>query len=158
VDTVQFKEVHASFLKAAHNYDDEWAVNEANTMANGHWVSVELKDSDIPVIMLPAHWHPHGVGQELIAANGAALFEVLQTLGANPKYCYTNKGCWGLLEHLKEDSQPIILSTKPLQHPNYIGLQALDSHHLFHIDGLHRLLAWQLFKSRHTLQAYIAQC
>jgi hypothetical protein len=106
--------------------------------------------------LLPHHWHSKINGQILVPRQGASVRETIDTLHSLKDYSTTNRQCWEALYHLKDDARPIILSTLPLDHEDYAGLHEREGKYLFHVDGLHRLIAWGLSSSHPRKQMYIA--
>jgi GNAT superfamily N-acetyltransferase len=111
----------------------------------GAWQLVMLQGREAAEVVLPPHaGEPcHGDTLALIGSEGATVASAAQTLdGLAARYRRLNRSCWQRIEHAGcEPFSPLILTTEPLDHPDYRSLGVGGS--LFHLDGLHRLLGWQ---------------
>jgi hypothetical protein len=153
---IPFNEVQATYLSVKKNLYQQWAVNIAASRANNNWSSIELSEQDYARIILPQHLHPTLSFKPLIRKNGATLSEVIALLRLNPNYSNTNKACWQSLEYLRNNYTPIMLSTQPIPTFDYWFLDKHAPEHLYHVDGLHRLLSHALFNPKKKILAYVA--
>lgn len=109
----------------------------------GHWSRVLLSRSDILTITLP--WHlSEGGGLELVPRTGLTVGQTVTLLRSNWSiWAAANPACTKKLEILATAlPTPLFLSTSPVDHSDYTDLVVREG--LFHVDGLHRALAWEL--------------
>lgn len=93
-------------------------------------------------VVLPSHQHPAGEGEELVPYGGLTVKQTAERLGTLDSYGTTNLSCFRRLQFLADSQSPLYLSTRPLPTDYYSQLDHFtDTRHLFHLDGLHRLVA-----------------
>lgn len=152
---VDFQEVKDTFVR--DNVDtperNDWplgALEVANSQF-GDWAKVLLFPEDLGGIMLPHHYH----GGSLVPPSGSSVSDALKKLAGldQSSECY---------RRIKRFSDPrtaaIFLSVAPIndpRYPDYKGLVDRGCQGLTHLDGLHRLIAWELENKRKVL-AYVA--
>ncbi|MFH8613603.1 DUF6309 family protein [Streptomyces sp. NPDC017979] len=151
--SIPFEQVLRDFLKdhphVMEGVDDEDNTNddaEENLclaqLALGGWQHVALDRAEVLDVVLP--WHMGEYGEhELIPPAGmtvAAAAARLRELGE--PYLRGNPRCAAkLAHHERAPMGPVYLSTRPVPGPDYERLEAVAG--LIHLDGLHRLLAWE---------------
>lgn len=142
-ETVAFNEVLGRF--ECENRESKsllWARDEL-VKANGDtgisWTLVLLSREDILRIMLPHHCHPPQI--TLIPQMGFDVAEAAVTIKDSTR---ETGECWENIQaHKDRDfSQTCVF------------LKFRDGR-LWHIDGLHRLLAWVIFKKTEEINAYV---
>ncbi len=151
-----FKEVQATYALVKKNHYQQWAVNKANEKAAGVWKLIELSRDDMSRIILPNHLHPTLSMKPLISKEGATLADAVSLLQSKYDYSRTNAACWRSIEFLRDNTTAVILSVKPIPSFDYWFLNKLDDANLYHVDGLHRMLAWSLYSNDRPLRAYVA--
>ncbi len=165
IKKVNFEEVIDYFDKnhpvtdEGHSQKNKWGRNkiiEANDNSSGRWQFVELHPDEIADIWLPYHKGEHGhKGKEvvLIEEEGSTVSDATSKLKSLTDYSETNKTCWKFIDYWQDkDITPIFISLCRPEHiksPNGEG-------HPFHLDGVHRLLAWGLKGGDTTIQAFLA--
>lgn len=152
-----------------HFGSNAWA-REALLLANkqfyGVWSYRPLTLSNIMKIVFPQHDHALQGGHfELIPKTGLTLKETLQKLYTFQNfYRRANPLCWSRIQYVSSlNFSPLFLSTRPISKIDYQGITTYSGH-LFHLDGIHRLIGWGLmgklssFSYAHNkpLYAYIA--
>ena len=152
VAPVQYDELMREF-NAAHGLDK---LHEENTnhdalkhlrMAQaqfGRWTRVLLHREEIRSIVLP--WHEsEGGGITLVPKSGRTVAEAVELVrSTGGRFETANPVCWRKLVHLR--SAPfdgIYLSTQAIDDEiDYLELETRRG--LIHLDGLHRLVSWEL--------------
>lgn len=154
--TAPFEDVLKAYSKVENKDPYQlWAVKKANELSTGHWLTVELTQADFSKIILPCHRHPEQ-GYTLVKPEGATLAQTLDFLKSSPGYAKSNKPCWQTIEFLKDNTQPVFLSTSPIPNQDYQTMGQFDGDCLYHVDGLHRLLAAGLFSPKRKIMAFVA--
>ncbi|MFJ8229033.1 DUF6309 family protein [Streptomyces sp. NPDC094448] len=164
--SVPFEHVLATFTRnhpyvpdEAGNTNDEAEENLCHAQLElGHWHHVRLDRVEVLDVVLP--WHTGEYGEtELIAPEGttvAAAVARLRALGQS--YGRGNPDCAARLAHHAEAPMtPVYLSARAVPGPDYERLAVREG--LIHLDGLHRLLAWELsgrLAAGATVEAYTA--
>ncbi|HET6858411.1 MAG TPA: DUF6309 family protein [Streptomyces sp.] len=164
--TVPFAHVMRHFA-AEHPLDGEYEENtddEAEEHLHqaelllGRWHRVLLDRDDVLSVMLP--WHlGEGGEHELIPKTGLSVRDAVSRLrAAGEGYARSNPVC-GRKLGLQAASAltPVFLSTRAVPGVDYEGLPAGDR--LTHLDGLHRMLAWELhgrLAAGTPMEAYVA--
>lgn len=168
---VDFSEVLKDFDKE-HPRDrgsNDWAwqrLHDANQKFNGIWHKVRLSRKDVLNILLV--WHKDK-DLELIPQTGLSVLEAgerFQTI--KDEYREQNKDCYDKIMRFSQDVFSLVfLSAEPIKGfgvPEYEYLQ-YKSKYLVHLDGLHRLIAWEIagrfgllkyYLTREKLEAYVA--
>ncbi|MFD0350566.1 DUF6309 family protein [Kitasatospora aburaviensis] len=109
----------------------------------GRWQAVLLSRADVLGVVLP--WHTgEGGGYELVPPTGLTVGQTAARLRARPAAVYgANPVCAAKLSFLaRSPLTPVYLSTRPVPHSDYAAVRACGA--LVHVDGLHRMLAWEL--------------
>lgn len=172
IRTVPFPEVLAHF-EQNHPVQDANTENTnaharaclemANERVTGAWALVSLDSADAREIILPHHISEGGT-LPLIPPTGMTLgaaADKIREIGEQV-YASANPVCWKKLEYwFKRYDMPLFLSVVTVDHSDYQSV-VVPSGRLVHLDGLHRLIAWDLsgyLRSntvRHPVHAYIA--
>ncbi|MEU5977254.1 DUF6309 family protein [Streptomyces sp. NPDC047315] len=151
--TVPFEQVLKAFLQdhphVMEGMDDEDNTNddaEENLcqaqLVLGRWQRVVLDRSEVLDVVLP--WHMGEYGEhELIPPAGMTVGSATTRLRElDEAYLNGNPRCAAKLEHhARAPMSPLYLSTRPVPGPDYERLEAVEG--LIHLDGLHRMLAWE---------------
>ncbi|MEV0685467.1 DUF6309 family protein [Nocardia sp. NPDC050378] len=125
---------------------------------SGTWTRVRLSRADLTGVTLP--WHlSEGGERELVPRTGLTVAQAAarvrteraDLLAANPV-------CTELITALADAPlTTVFLSTAPVDHSDYADLRA--DRGLFHLDGLHRMIAWELagrLPEEETIDAIVA--
>jgi Family of unknown function (DUF6309) len=139
---VQFEEVMACFEREnAESTSRNWTVDrlrEADKNGAGTWTLVILSRQDVLDIVLPHH---RRCGPEVVPENGLTVSAASERVRGLTKETGT---CWdNIASHKDRDFSQ-----------THIFLEA-ENGILKHLDGLHRLLAWKLFKKQEEPMAYV---
>ncbi|WP_067965947.1 DUF6309 family protein [Nocardiopsis trehalosi] len=148
---VAFSEVRRAYLRdhpaerdhpANTNRDGADNLDRAEELL-GTWFRVRLRRAEVLAVMLP--WHlSEGGGYELVPPSGLTVgqaAERLRTGGA--AVAAANPVCSAKLDLMgRAPLTPVYLSVGCVEHVDYAGLRVRDT--LTHLDGLHRMLAWEL--------------
>jgi Family of unknown function (DUF6309) len=143
--------------EANTNQDTDSALRLADATF-GTWSTIRLSRADIRSVLLP--WHlSEGGGRELVPRTGLTVGQAADLLRAHEaEFTAANPVCSAKLTRFHTSPfTSIYLTTRPVPHDHYADLPTGDG--LVHLDGLHRLLAWELagrLPSREELTAYIA--
>ncbi|MFI6344112.1 DUF6309 family protein [Streptomyces sp. NPDC050560] len=111
--------------------------------AFGGWTEVRISRAEVLGVMLP--WHTsEGGGFEVVPRTGRTVAEAVGFLrGRAGEMTRANPVCAAKLDLFRDAPiGPVYLSTRPLPHSDYAGLP--EGEGLVHLDGLHRMLAWEL--------------
>ena len=111
----------------------------ANTRWQGRWGLVLLSAPDIAKVMLPSHNHPIAV----IPQSGLSVHAAVQRLQQLPKEQMPE--CWERISKIKNRDFSQM----------HLALQ-IENGVLTHVDGVHRLLSYGLFKMDQDVLAYVA--
>ncbi|MET8539275.1 DUF6309 family protein [Kitasatospora sp. NPDC004799] len=109
----------------------------------GGWWRVRLSRADVLGVVLP--WHLSEGGElELVPRSGSTVAEAADRIRAGgAAWGAANPVCAAKLRLLRwAPFTPLFLSTAPVDHPDYEELKERSG--LIHLDGLHRMLAWEL--------------
>ncbi len=127
--------------EANSNDEAEGHIRNAQLGSGGRWHRVLLEGPEVRGVVLPWHLGEDGAA-ELIPRTGlsvAATSDRLAALGAS--YARSNPLCaYKLARQSAADCLPLYLSTRPAPGPDYECLTVREG--LIHLDGLHRMLAW----------------
>ncbi|MEE1752722.1 DUF6309 family protein [Streptomyces sp. SP18CS02] len=143
--------------EANTNQDADSALRLADTTF-GMWSTVRLSRTDIRSVLLP--WHlSEGGGRELVPRSGLTVGQAADLLRAHEtEFTAANPVCSAKLTRFRTSPfTSVYLTTRPVPHDHYAGLPTGDG--LVHLDGLHRLLGWELagrLSPHEELTAYIA--
>ena len=139
------------------NSDTEISLQQANEQF-GEWYKVLLNREDILQVVLP--WHLSCSGKiELVPKSGLTVKQTVEKLlHIEDAVANENPICYGkMLKLSKAPFSPLFLSTQAIERDDYSSLHTKNG--LTHIDGLHRMIAWERF-GRLTkgvwVEAYIA--
>ncbi|MFD5464247.1 DUF6309 family protein [Kitasatospora sp. NPDC127059] len=166
VTAVAHSEVHDAYLRdhpveRAHeantNLYGEENLERAAVIPGGWW-RIRLTRADVLGVVLP--WHlSEGGDLELVPRTGltvADAAERVRTGGVD--WAAANPVCSAKLRLLRRAPfSALYLATAPVDHPDYAGLAV--GHRLIHVDGLHRMLAWELagrLTEQTELEGYLA--
>ncbi|MGX2993845.1 DUF6309 family protein [Streptomyces sp. JNUCC 64] len=151
VTSVPFSEVQDAYgrdhpLERAHqantNSDGKAALELADGMF-GSWWRVRFSRADVLGVVLP--WHlSEGGALELVPRSGLTVAEAAERIRSGGEvWTGANPVCAEKLVLLERAPfTPLYLSTRPIDHSDYSDLKVREG--LIHIDGLHRMLAWEL--------------
>ena len=161
-----FDEVLNHFLQE-HPTDNDFKVNtnpdaqRSLIMANEifeQWNYVLLCRQDILDVILP--WHLGCKGElTLVPKSGLTIEQTVKKLREmEDSYSQKNQACWHkIIKMGSAKLTHLFLSTQPLPHEDYAEIKI--SGHLYHLDGLHRMVSWEyhgLLKKNLQIPAYIA--
>lgn len=162
---VTFDQVRAVYLRdhpvdrlheANSNRDGGRALEMADALL-GAWFRVRLTRAEVLGVVLP--WHlSEGGGRELVPRSGLTVGEAAQRVRAGgAELSRANPVCAAKLERFRHAAlTPVYLSTLPVPHTDYADLRVRSG--LIHLDGLHRMIAWELARrlSPDRLEAFVA--
>ncbi|MFJ4686639.1 DUF6309 family protein [Streptomyces sp. NPDC091377] len=123
------------------NDDAESNLHAADRLL-GHWYRVLLDRSELLEVILP--WHlGEGGGIELVPPTGLTLADASAALRAlGDTYALSNPHCAHKLNwQATAPLGPIHLSTRAVPGADYERMEPREG--LIHLDGLHRMLAWE---------------
>ncbi|WP_063803462.1 DUF6309 family protein [Streptomyces silvensis] len=109
----------------------------------GTWSEIRLSRDDVRSVLLP--WHLGcGGGRELVPRTGLTVGQAADLLRADDAgFRAANPVCTAKVDRFRTTPfTSIFLTTRPIPHDHYADLPTDDG--LVHLDGLHRLLAWEL--------------
>ncbi|MFJ3220216.1 DUF6309 family protein [Kitasatospora sp. NPDC086801] len=144
-------EVHDAYLRdhpvdrtheANSNRDGEENLERAGRIPGGWW-RVRLSRPDVLGVVLP--WHlSEGGARELVPRTGLTVAEAAERIRSDEAaWSAANPVCAAKLRLLRwAPFTPVYLSTGAVDHSDYTDLLVREG--LIHIDGLHRMLAWEL--------------
>ena len=151
VHPVAFDRVRAVYLRdhpadrphaANSNRDGDQALAMAHALL-GTWSRVRLTREEVLGVVLP--WHlSEGGGVELVPRSGLTVGEAAERVRAGGAgMAEANPLCAEKLELFRRAPlTPVYLSTRPVPHSDYGDLRVRTG--LIHLDGLHRMIAWEL--------------
>lgn len=167
LEAVTFEAVMSHFGRE-HLYDEEDESNsndEAEThirnaqlTLRGLWHRVLLEGTEVLDVVLP--WHLGEDGEvELIPKTGLTVAAAASRLAAaGASYARTNPLCaLKLARQTHARPRPLFLSTRAVPGRDYEALTVRAG--LIHLDGLHRMLAWELagrLVPGRWIEAYVA--
>ncbi|MEU5979886.1 DUF6309 family protein [Streptomyces sp. NPDC047315] len=148
---VAFDEVRADFdrdhpVARDHEANTNQDAVDALALADrtfGGWSKVRLGHDELRTVMLP--WHlSEGGGRELVPRSGRTIGQAADLLRAHAaEFAAANPVCQAKLDRFRTGPfTSVYLSTRALPHDDYADLPADTAP--YHLDGLHRLLAWEL--------------
>lgn len=116
----------------------------AEKQHGGRWQYRSLTRNELLEIILPYHGQhkDESGGVELVPPQGSTLEVALQRLAELKNYQDTNPVCWATIKHSVASRSPVFISKLPIENNDYKMLQNISGEHFYHIDGLHRLIAW----------------
>ncbi|WP_250300352.1 DUF6309 family protein [Streptomyces sp. A 4/2] len=109
----------------------------------GTWSKVRLTRAEFREVILP--WHlSEGGGFELVPRTGRTVGEAADLLSSRAaELAAANPVCTAKIARFRDAPfSSIYLSTRPVTHDHYADLPTGEG--IVHLDGLHRLLAWEL--------------
>ncbi|MEU3569115.1 DUF6309 family protein [Kitasatospora sp. NPDC036755] len=151
VTAVAYPEVHDAYLRdhpveraheANSNMYGEENLDRADRIRGGWW-RIRLSRADVLGVVLP--WHLSEGGElELVPRSGLTVAEAAERVRAGgAAWTAANPVCAAKLRLLREAPFTLVfLSTAPVDHSDYGDLAVRSG--LIHLDGLHRMLAWEL--------------
>ncbi len=151
VSAATFAEVREIYLRhhpaeQAHeantNQDGDENLHRAEELL-GSWWRVRLSRADVLDVILP--WHlSEGGGDPLVPPSGLRVGQAAERVRAGgPEWAGANPVCAGKLDLLQRAPfTPVYLSTRAVPHSDYAALRFWDG--LIHLDGLHRMVAWEV--------------
>ncbi|MFJ7906937.1 DUF6309 family protein [Kitasatospora sp. NPDC096204] len=151
VTAAAYPEVHDAYLRdhpveraheANSNMYGEENIERADRVRGGWW-RIRLSRADVLGVVLP--WHLSEGGElELVPRSGLTVAEAAERVRAGgAAWTTANPVCAAKLRLLRRAPfTPLFLSTSPVDHPDYGDLAVRSG--LIHLDGLHRMLAWEL--------------
>ncbi|MDH6125000.1 DUF6309 family protein [Kitasatospora sp. GP82] len=166
VSSVTFAEVQEIYLgyhpvgqthEANTNQDGEENLQRAEQLL-GSWWGVRLSRAEVLDVMLP--WHLSEGGKlELVPRAGLTVGQAAERVrSGGAEWAEANPVCAAKLELLKSSPlTPVYLSTLPVPHSDYSDLRLGSG--LVHLDGLHRMIAWELARRlphEERLEAFVA--
>lgn len=167
VAAVPFKNVLAHFGRhhpylpgdtANSNDEAEVHIRNAQALAGGRWHEVLLEGPDVRGVVLP--WHLGEGGEvELIPRTGLTVQAAAARLVAlGEAYTTSNPLCARkLARQVRAEPTAVFLSARAVEGPDYEELSVREG--LIHLDGLHRMLSWELaglLAPGRLLKAYVA--
>jgi hypothetical protein len=142
-ETVAFNEVLGRFeCENRESKSLDWARDElvkANAETGASWTLVLLSRENILSIMLPNHCHPPQI--TIIPKMGLDVAAAAVTIKDST---HETGECW---ENIQSNKNRDFSQT-------CVFLRFRDGR-LWHIDGLHRLLAWVIFEKTEEINAYV---
>ncbi|SDG31931.1 hypothetical protein SAMN05421505_103170 [Sinosporangium album] len=160
-DTVlrHFHEAHPRDREHEFNTNDdaEGHLKNADRLL-GTWNRVLFNRHDVLSVILPWHESEGGEGP-LIPKPGMPVAEAVARVRAQgEEYATLNPVCWAKLQwQATAPFSPLYLSVEPVEGVDYEELAVRRG--LIHLDGLHRMIAWELWgrlSDDHTVEAYLA--
>ncbi|MFJ8624848.1 DUF6309 family protein [Kitasatospora sp. NPDC093550] len=166
VTAVAYAEVHDAYLRdhpverdheANTNVYGEENLERADRIPGGWW-RVRLSRADVLGVVLP--WHlSEGGDLELVPRSGLTVARAAERIrSAGAAWTAANPVCAAKLRLLRRAPfTTVFLSTAPIDHSDYGDLAVRAG--LIHLDGLHRMLAWELagrLPERALLDGYLA--
>ncbi|WP_316525541.1 DUF6309 family protein [Kitasatospora brasiliensis] len=151
VTAVAYPEVHDAYLRdhpleraheANSNMYGEESLERADRIPGGWW-RIRLSRADVLGVVLP--WHlSEGGALELVPRSGLTVAEAAERIRVGgAAWGAANPVCAAKLRLLGQAPfTPVFLSTAPIDHSDYGDLEVRSG--LIHVDGLHRMLAWEL--------------
>ncbi|MCX4967602.1 DUF6309 family protein [Streptomyces sp. NBC_00654] len=128
--------------EANSNDEAETHIRNAQSALGGRWHEVLLEGTEVLDVVLP--WHLGEDGDvELIPRTGLTVAAAASRLAAlGPSYARTNPLCGlKLARQIHAPPRALFLSTGAVPGADYEELTVREG--LIHLDGLHRMLAWQ---------------
>jgi hypothetical protein len=139
------------------NSDGEMHLLRADALL-GRWAEVMIGREEIRSVVLP--WHlSEGGAIPLVPPSGRSVADAVDELRPLAgRYAEESPVCWRKLERMRAAPwTPVYLSTEAIDATDYDELHV--RHGLIHLDGLHRLVSWELhglLTDETELVAYVA--
>lgn len=124
------------------NSDGEMHLRRADALL-GRWAEVVIGREEVRSVVLP--WHlSEGGAIALVPPSGRSVARAVEELrSVIGRYAAESPACWRKLERMRAAPwTPVYLSTEAIDAPDYDDLDIRRG--LIHLDGLHRLVAWEL--------------
>lgn len=122
-------------------------IDVADHQFDARWCRVAISGADARAVVLPPHeGEPcRGDTRLLVGTGGATVAATAAILTAvTEDYARDNPSCWSRLRAAEDAPlSPIILTTAPLARAEYATIVPAPGT-LYHLDGLHRLVAWAM--------------
>ncbi|MCO6489302.1 MAG: hypothetical protein J5I98_12835, partial [Phaeodactylibacter sp.] len=140
------------------NPEAERALNLANAQM-GEWRKALVRREDILKVILP--WHISCGGKdELVPKTGMTVGQAAAKIaGMGEAFAKHNPVCYQKIRRMaRQPFTPLFLSTRAIEKDDYWDLERKDG--LVHIDGLHRMIAWELYgrlSEEVEVEAYVAK-
>jgi len=118
----------------------------------GRWKKVMLSPDELGTIMLPQHDH----GVFIVPPSGSTVAEAVRKL---PTMDRSTEYYRRIQQFFDSRTSLIYLSAAPIDDPQYWDYKGIvDSGYrgLTHLDGLHRLFAWEQEARKRYVPAYVA--
>jgi Family of unknown function (DUF6309) len=155
----QFRSEHSAdkAYEVNTNADAEISLAYADELLH-EWHKVLLTRSDVLRVILP--WHESEDGNtKLIPKSGLTVAQAVNKFAAvKDIYAIESPVCWNKIVRMGQSRfTPLFLSTKAIDTCHYNDLDMKEG--LVHLDGLHRMLAWELhgrLAENMPIKAYIA--
>ena len=167
---VEFNEVLSQFhaehdLTRDHHANTNRAAEKILVCADTElqeWTKVLVTREDILRVILP--WHIGCGGKiHLVPKSGLTVKQVVEKLSQiKDSYAQESPVCWNKIVRMSQTQfTPLFLSTQVVTSaPDYAGYKELHiKEGLIHLDGLHRMISWELngrLADNLLLEAYIA--
>ncbi|KOG66327.1 DUF6309 family protein [Streptomyces varsoviensis] len=166
VSSVTFDEVQREFRRehpvarqhqGNTNQDTENCLELADK-SFGRWSEVRLCRADVLDVMLP--WHlSEGGAYEMVPRTGLTVGQAARIVRARgTEWAGGNPVCTAKLDLFRDSAfTSLYLSTRPVPHDHYADVRVGDG--FIHLDGLHRMVAWELsgrLPAGEELTAFIA--
>lgn len=140
------------------NGEVEALLRAAAERPGGRWHRVLLNRQDVLEVVLPWHLGEDGA-QELVPAQGLTVGQAAALVASKrQEYSQANPVCWGkLVWHATATFSPLFLSSGAIGEVDYRRLRTRDA--VTHLDGLHRMIAWELWNrlpDDERMEAYLA--
>ena len=140
-------------------------ISVADKQLGNRWQYRSLTPAEQDAVVLPEHRHPLRAkppAPELIGPDGLTAQDTARWLFEHPEYRHTNPKCWQKLNYVMDHVEVIYVSREPINMPTYEQMQGFGEDHLYHLDGLHTLVAQALLRrldderGQRPIPAYIA--
>ena len=128
--------------EANTNDDGEMHLQRADALL-GSWKLVLLSPDEVRSVVLP--WHLSEGGEiMLVPQSGLTVAQAAEALRQTTGgYEQASPVCWRKISRMRTAPMtPVFLSTAAIDAEDYAGLKTRAG--LIHLDGLHRLVSWEL--------------
>lgn len=119
----------------------------ADLQFNGQWTATTLDAAKAKAVIVPAHsGEPcRGDRLELVGGGGTSVEAAARWLRTiQDQYATANPTCWRRIQEAAHGPfSTVVLTTEPLGSVEHATLSPRPDS-LYHLDGLHRLLGWEL--------------
>ena len=166
IESLRFDEVMTRFhlehdADRAHESNTNQATEGLLGLADaqlGGWSRVLLGRRHLRSVILP--WHESEGGDiKLVPKTGLRVVEAARKIAAMRElYAQQSQVCWRKIERAaRVPRAAVFLSTRAIDSEHYAELETKDG--LVHLDGLHRMIAWELdglLAEDELLEAFVA--